>query len=350
MDKDYLGVGVHGAGWVSGEHIKAFMKNSYTKVVAISSRKLESCKARAGEAGLKDVKFYTSLDNMLEQPDIDIVSICTPQHLHSEETVKAAEAKKHILIEKPAATSLEGLKEMRDAVRRAGVKTVVSFVLRWNPLVETVKSMIEDDVFGEVYYVECDYQSNLDDWWSGWKWAKKKEFGVNSWLVSGVHAVDMARFFAGKGRFEAAEVTEVFGLAGGLRMGKDVEYETLEVLLAKFDTGAVGKVSVNFECIQPYNFVWSLFGDKGTSKNNRIWSKEFSGQNDWIQIPAIPPDSAEVTHHSFQAEMDHFVDCILNDKESFLNLEDAVKTHEVAFAAVMSEKEQRPVRLPLIKD
>lgn len=108
MDKDYLGVGVHGAGWVSGEHIKAFMKNSHTKVVAISSRKLESCKARAEEAGLKDVKFYTSLDNMLEQPDIDIVSICTPQHLHSEETVKAAEAKKHILIEKPVATSLEG--------------------------------------------------------------------------------------------------------------------------------------------------------------------------------------------------------------------------------------------------
>ena len=350
MSKECLGVGVHGAGWVSGEHIKAFMNNPHAKVVAISSRRLESCKAKAEENGLKDVSFYTSLDKMLEQADVDVVSICTPQHLHSEETVKAADAKKHIVIEKPVAISLEGLKEMRDAVRRAGVKTVVSFVLRLNPLVETVKSLIEDDVFGRVFYVECDYQSYLGDWWSGWHWGKKKEIGVSSWLVSGVHAIDMARFLAAKGRFEAADVTEVFGYAGGLRKGKDVEYETLEVLLAKFNTGAVGKVSVDFECVQPYNFVWSLFGDKGTSKNNRVWSKAFPGQNDWIQIPAVAPDTAEVTHHPFQAEMDHFIDCIRNDKESFLNLEDAVKTHEVAFAAVLSEKEKRPVKLPLIKD
>jgi len=347
LGKEYLGVGVHGAGWVSGEHIRAFKNNPHTRVVAISSRRIESCRARADEAGLKDVKFYTSLEELLENPDVDIVSICTPQHLHSEETVKAAEAGKHIVIEKPVAISLEGLRKMRDAVRRAKVKTVVSFVLRWNPLVETVKSLIADDVFGRIYYVECDYQSHLGDWWSGWHWARKREIGVNSWLVSGVHAIDMARFLAAKGRYEAAEVTEVFGYAGGLRKGTDVEYETLEVLLAKFNTGAVAKVSVNFECVQPYNFLWSIFGDKGTCKNNRIWSKSFPGQNDWIQIPAIAPDTAEVTHHPFQAEIDHFVNCVLNDEESFLNLEDAYKTHEVAFAAAISERESRPVKLPL---
>ncbi len=62
------------------------------------------------------------------------------------------------------------------------------------------------------------------------------------------------------------------------------------------------------------------------------------------------PDTGEVSHHPFQNEIDHFVDCIIKDKESFLNLEDAVNTHEVAFAAMISYKEDnRVVKLPLIK-
>ncbi len=348
MTEKKFGVGIQGAGWVSGEHIKAFTKNPHTEVVAVSSRTLEGAKAKAKETGLKDARLYTRIEDLLDDKGVDIVAICTPQQLHAEETVKSAKAGKHVLIEKPVATSLEGLKAMRDAVRKAKVKTVVSFVLRWNPLVWTVKNLIADDALGKVYYVECDYQSHLGDWWSGWHWARKKENGVNSWLVSGVHAVDMARFMAAKGRYEAAKITEVYGVAGGLRKGKDVEYETLEVVLVKFDTGAIGKVSVNFECIQPYNFLWSVFGDRGTSKNNRIWSKSFPGQNDWIHIPAIAPDTAAVAHHPFQAEIDTFVEAILKDKECFLNLEDAVNTHEVAFAAVKSEREKKPIKLPLI--
>jgi len=62
------------------------------------------------------------------------------------------------------------------------------------------------------------------------------------------------------------------------------------------------------------------------------------------------PDTAEVTHHPFQNEIDHFVECLRNNKESFVNLEDAVNTHEAAFAAMTSYAEDhRVVKLPLIK-
>ena len=87
---------------------------------------------------------------------------------------KAAEAGKHVIIEKPIANSLDEMRAMRDAVRKAGVKTVVSFVLRWNPLFETPKSLIADDAFGEVYYVETDYQSNVASSWGGYEDARKK--------------------------------------------------------------------------------------------------------------------------------------------------------------------------------
>jgi predicted dehydrogenase len=156
-----LGVLIQGAGWVSTQHIKAFQNNPYTHVVAISSRKLESAKKRAQEANLKDVFVTTDYDKALKRDDVDIVSVCTPAHLHAENAITAARAGKHIVIEKPVANSIRDMKRMRDAVRKAKVKTVVSFVLRWNPLFETVKSMIADDALGEIQYIEADYQHNI---------------------------------------------------------------------------------------------------------------------------------------------------------------------------------------------
>jgi len=358
-----MGVLVHGAGWVSSQHIKAFQNNPHTRVVAVSSRKLESARKRAEEAGLKDVAIYDNFHKALEHPGVDIVSVCTPAHVHAENTVEAAKAGKHIVIEKPIGNSLEEVRMMRDAVRKAKVKTVVSFVLRWNPLFETIKAMIADDALGKIYFVEADYEHNVSHWWSGYEDARKKTTGVNAFLVGGCHAVDAIRWFAGQERYKAADPVEVFAYSGGYRKGKTwnfnyytnrweetkpLEYDDLEVALVKFDTGAIGKVSVNFGAIEPYLFPIEIFGDKGTVRDNKVWSHKYPGQKSWVEIPTILPDSAEVTHHPFQAQMDHFVECILNNRESHCNLEDAVKTHEIIFGAQECYRTGRPVRLPLL--
>ena len=120
--------------------------------------------------------------------------------------------------------------------------------------------------------------------------------------------------------------------------------------MIKFANGALGKVSVNYGCIMPYTFPLEIFGNRGSIKDNRIWSHKFPGQDGWVEIPAILPDSADVTHHPFQGQMDHFVNCILTDQESHCNLEDAIKTHEVAFAALECYETGQPVRLPLLSD
>jgi predicted dehydrogenase len=72
------------------------------------------------------------------------------------------------------------------------------------------------------------------------------------------------------------------------------------------------------------------------------------GQTDFATIPTILPDSGDVTHHPFQGEIDHLVDCILNDKESFVNVEDSVKVHEICLAAEISAREGGSVKLPLL--
>ena len=363
MAEKKLGVLVHGAGWVSTQHIKAFAANPHTEVIAISSRRLESCRVRAEEAGLEGIGFYDDYEAALKHEGVDIVSVCTPQSLHAENTIAAAEAGKHIVIEKPVANSPEEMCAMREAVRAAGVRTVVSFVLRWNPLFETVKAMVADGAVGDVYYAEADYQHDIASWWTGWEDARKVETGVSAFLTGGCHAIDSLRWFAAKGQFEAAKPVEVFAYSGGYRKGlekefdymqntwveaKPLEYEDLEVALVKFDNGALGKVSVNYGCVMPYAFPVEVFGNKGTIKDNKVWSHKYPGQTGWVEIPSILPDSADVAHHPFQGEMDHFVDCILSGKESHCNLDDAILTHEIAFAALECYKTRVPVKLPLI--
>jgi len=364
MAENKLGVLIHGAGRISTQYIRAFQENPHTNIVAISSRRMESCITRAEEAGLKNIGLYTSYEEALKHDGVDIVAICTPQHLHSDNAIIAAEAGKHIVIEKPVAISIESLRNMRDAVRKARVKTIVGFVLRWNPLFETIKAMIADDAFGKIYFVEADYQNYINSWWSGYEDVRRKETGVSASLVGGIHAIDAIRWFAGQGRYEAARPIEVFAYSGGFRKGKThiydrnaniwrdgarpLEYDAFEIGIVRFDNGLIGKFSTNSECIMPYSFPIEIFGDKGSVKDNRIWSHKFPGQKGWIEIPTIMPDSGDVKHHPFQGEVDHFVDCILNDRESHCNLEDAVLTHEIAFAALECYKTKEPVNLPVL--
>jgi predicted dehydrogenase len=175
-----LGVLIHGAGWVSTQHIAAFQANPDTQILAVSSRSPESARKRIAEAGLKDVAAYDNLDKALAHPGVDIVSICTPQHVHCANVVAAARAGKHLVIEKPVGISPAELRQMRAAVREAGVRTVVSFVLRWNPLFQTLKRMMADDALGRPYYVEADYISHNGSWWGGWNDARTLEQGVSA--------------------------------------------------------------------------------------------------------------------------------------------------------------------------
>jgi predicted dehydrogenase len=92
----------------------------------------------------------------------------------------------------------------------------------------------------------------------------------------------------------------------------------------------------------------SFVGTRGTIRNNQIYSKaKYPGQTSWAQVPTILPDSGDVTHHPFRDEVNYFVDCILNGRESHANLEDAALTHEICFASEISARERRPVPLPL---
>ncbi len=338
-------VGVIGAGWVAAEHFRAYQNNPETEIVAAMARRPETVDAHMAELGFS-CKVFTDVAEMFDTAELDIVSVCTPPSVHPENTIAAAEAGCNIVIEKPVALTLEAMRDMQAAVDKAGVKTITGFVLRWNPLFETIRALISKNAIGDVFYGEVDYQHGIGPWYGQYAWNRLKAEGGSSLLSAGIHAVDALRWFTGKEPVEVSaystnSLNEDYYPGG-------YEYDPTIVAIMKFADGSIGKVGCSIECLHPYKFPITLMGTGGSIRDNRLFSKELMpGQTEMATIPTILPDSGDVTHHPFQGQIDHFVECIEADAESHCNLADAAKTHEICFAAETSAEEGRPVALPL---
>jgi UDP-N-acetyl-2-amino-2-deoxyglucuronate dehydrogenase len=338
-------IGIIGAGWVSSEHIRAYMGNPETEIVAIAVRREESATAQMAEHGFT-AQVYTDVAKMLNEANLDIVSICTPPSMHPEHTIAAAQAGCHLVIEKPVALDLAALRDIQSAVKKAQVKTVVSFVLRWNPLFETINALLSKDAIGDVFYAEIDYQHGIGPWYGQYAWNRTKAEGGSSLLSAGIHAVDGLRWFMG------AEPVEVQAYSTNSHNTDHYpggyEYDPTIVAIMKFANGAIGKVGSTIECLHPYTFPITLMGTDGSIRDNKLFAKSLMpGQTGYATIPTILPDSGDVTHHPFQDEINHLVDCINRGVESHTNLDDAVKTHEICYAAQQAADEGRAITLPL---
>ena len=338
-----FGVGIIGSGWVAGEHARAFQANPHAEVRAVCARTRLQAESFAAASGLL-CGAYDDPAAMLQREDIDIAVVATPPDLHCEQAVAAARAGKHLLLEKPMATTLDDARTIRDAVSGAGVKSVVSFVLRWNPLFSIIKAQLEDNAVGAVFFGEVDYFHGIGPWYKQYGWTIKKDVGVSSLLSAGCHAMDALRWFMG------GAIVEVTQYATDVR-GPDFseyEYAPTTCTLCRFEDGRIGKVASSIACVQPYVFNINLVGEHGTIRNNQIYSRtKYPGQSSWATVPAILPDSGDVAHHPFTEEAAHLVDCIQFDEESHASVADAWVTHEICFAADLSGLTGKPVTLPL---
>jgi len=319
------GVGILGAGWVAGEYVKAFRDHPLTEVVGIYNRTPGKATRLLETHGVQ-AREYASDDELFDDERIQIVVSCTSPDARVEHVVRAAETGRHVVIEKPVALSMDGVEEIRDAVARAGVKTVTSFVLRWNPQFETTKQLIADGVLGDVIYAEGDYWHPMSKLYPCYPWMVGKEVGGSAVVAAGCHAVDALRWFAG-------EIVEVTAFSRGPKINLDYEYDPVSVACVRFENGAIGKLATLLDGETPYIFNVRLFGAEGTIQNNEVFSrKHYPGATDYWKYPTVEPDSGDVAHHPFVPEIAHFMECIENDVESHASIHDSWKSMAVCFA------------------
>ena len=326
-----LGAAIIGCGWVAEEYVKAFQKDQRSEVRVLVSRNPANAERYRDRYDLQCV-VETDAAKMLKRDDVDIVAVCTPHNAHTQYVVAAAEAGKHIIIEKPVALTPQDVYKQQQAVGKNKVKTIVGFVLHWNPLLTTIDHLIEQGVFGDIFMVEVDYLHRI---WAQ-KWYGSLQQSGTALLTAGCHALDALRWFA---RSPVEEVS-----AYQTRTDNPAEYPGTISVNLKFKDGKIGRSTTTFDVKMPYRLNIGIYGTEGTLRNNEIFApKLFPGQNDFMKIPCILPDSGDVKHHPFQGEVSHFLDCIIDDRRPFPDLDDAAKTQAVCFAADRSAESGKPV-------
>lgn len=331
-------VAVIGPGWVAGAYMDAFKKRDDIRVTHVVGRTVESAKAFAATYGLT-CPCHDNHGPVMNDDSVDIVGVFTPHHLHTEEILAAAKARKHMIIEKPVVLNLDDLRAVRAAVKEAGVKTIVGFVLRWNPLIEMIRRNIDDGHLGKIIFAQADYLHGLIDKPYTKPWHYRRDIGGSSLLLAGCHAVDAVRYLVGR------PVVEV--QAYNTSQARQFEYPGTEILLMKFDDGSLGKTASCLECKGPYVFDVQVYGTDGTFRNNQFYGNIMQGQSHFATVPTILPDSGDVSHHPFDGEVAEFIDALNTGRRPMPDLEDAAETMEICFAAELSARESRPVKLPL---
>ena len=324
-------VGIIGYSWVAGAHIDAINKTSLARVTAVcSSRQLNSEEISATHGC--QIKCYTDLNQMIADPDLQAVSICSYPADHAQQAILAAKAGKHLIIEKPIALSWEECLAVEKAVKEAGVKTCVCFECRFSDQLVKIKSIIDQGLLGKIHYGEVDYYHGIGPWYGQFRWNTKKAAAGSSLLSAGCHAMDALLLCMGSG-FESVSSFSAYS------ENKDFtpyEYPTSSVSIIKFKNGAVGKVASVIDCLQPYYFHFHLVGSEGSLLDNKYYSTKIPGldKNNWTEIPMKMLDSGDVSNHPYQAQFEAFFTAVEKGEEMPLtNLSEALRTHELIFAA-----------------
>jgi len=192
-----LGMGLVGPGFIAAHHLDAVRRLGDVEIVGIAGSSLESAKKRARE--LNAGRGYASYQELLADPAVQVVHNTTPNHLHREVSLAALRAGKHVISDKPLASSTPEARELYEAARQSGVAHVVTFNYRGYPLVQQARAMIAKGKVGPAVFVHGCY---LQDWLTderAYSWRLDPKLGGASSALGdiGSHWCDLAEHVTG---------------------------------------------------------------------------------------------------------------------------------------------------------
>ena len=206
---------------------------------------------------------------MCENPNIDVVDICTPNHLHKEMALAAISAGKHVYCEKPLALTSAEAREIANAATVAGVRTSMGFNYMCNPLVELARQMIVAGDIGEIFSFRGSYQEDyLADPTTPFSWRCLREQGGHGALADlGTHLINMAEYLLGPISAVCGSMTTVHKQRPDPVTGtaRDVENEDIAEVLLKFSRGCTGTMDISrIATGKKCGLTFEIFGSKGS--------------------------------------------------------------------------------------
>jgi predicted dehydrogenase len=248
-----LRAAVIGTGFVGPFHVDAVRRGGIGEVMIVAGSNAERTAERAEALGVP--KATTDLDAVFGDPTIDVVHVCTPNWSHVELALRALEAGKHVVVEKPLALTLADAKALVDAARRAGRHGLVAFTYRGYPMVRRARRLVADGELGAIRLVHGAY---LQDWLSeesDYNWRLDPRAGASRAVADiGSHWFDTAQFITGRCidavladlatfmpvRQKPRVETAAFTAATGEREPVEISSEDAATILVRFDDGSRG--------------------------------------------------------------------------------------------------------------
>ncbi len=341
-------VGVIGYGWAAGAHLTALAGIPNVEVVAIATSRTDVEQGMVAR-GSRPVDVVRDVNELLARDDIDVVDICSRSDRHAAQAIAAAEAGKHLIIEKPIALTIGELRDLQRAVANAQVGTCVCFEERFSAQFTATRSLIDRDLVGPLHYGEVDYYHEVGPSVRQYEWNRLLVGGGSSLLSAGCHAVDGLLMFMGSA---PVEVTS-YATRSPNPIFARYEYPTSSVSIIRFENGAVGKVASVIDSYQPYHLRIHLVGSDGAIVDGRFWSTRIAGLDPdrWSELGVKLETSADVVHHPYQQQFQAFFRALADGTEMPLtSLSEAAKSFELVFAADRSAEIGRPVRLAELEE
>jgi predicted dehydrogenase len=349
-----LKVGVIGVGSISQYHIKPYMNNRDSVVVALCDLNEERLNTRGQEYGVE--QLYTDFRELLKNEEIDAVSICTWNNSHAEIAIAALEAGKHVLVEKPLSITVEEAVAVQQAAKKANKVAQVGFVRRFGGNTNILKKFIDAGDLGELYYAKASIIRRLGNP-GGW-FSDKERSGGGPLIDIGVHVIDLCWYLMGKPK--AVSVTgNTYSKLGNRSHVKNLDFykaadydpvkndvEDLTNALIRFENGASLLVDVSFTLHAKEDEISvKLYGNSGGAEIEPEFKLVSEKHNTILNIdPQVDHKSFNFVQ-AFNSEIDHFVDSCLGSTETIAPVSDGVEVMKILTAVYESAERKEEIKI-----
>lgn len=339
ITKETINVGVLGVGF-GITHVRALaggLGSLRLKTVCdMNTERLEKVKTELSSKS--DVIFSQNYLDLLNDPEIDVVSLSLPHHLHQRFVEEAAAAGKQIMLDKPLARTEEEGRAIAEAVKKAGIQFMVAFNFRFHPLYQAMQKKIAAGAIGKVQLALTRHDQRFY-YPNGSNWKNSQSVGGGAIIGSGVHNLDFMRFCLG-------DPEEVY--ACGITDLKRLDAEAGATVVFRYANGTI----VNFFCnwckssrilspssSQKYG-EWEFYGEDGEIRMTPEDGLFIGKLDDSVTKVSLDNEKGQFTNLWL-----HFEDCLRTGKTPLTNIDEAMKTQRLIAVVYESMKTGKPVRL-----
>lgn len=345
-----VGVGLVGSQFISTIHAEALKTVDDALIVAAMSPNEEHVSEFAREYDIP--KYFTRLEDMLALDEVDMIVIGAPNYLHCEITIKAAQAGKHVVVEKPFCMNLDEADRMIEACKENEVKLMYAEELCFTPKYVRLKGLLDEGALGKPTLFKQSEKHDgphADHFWD----VERSGGGVT--MDMGCHAIEFFRWLNGR-----KPIRSVYAQMNTSVHTSKTEGDDNAIIILEFENGVVAVAEESWTKLGGMDDRAEIYGSEGVAyadvlQGNSIQTYSKKGVGYAVEKAGSTVGWSytmyeEIWNYGFPQEFAHFVDCVKNDKQPLVTGEDGRAVLEVIFAAYESAGTGSKVSLPFHTD